>query len=326
MGTRPNFEALFENLAVPYAVMDRDFRYVALNALVEEIVGRPRSELMGQSLFELFPEIEERQAIMEEAFNAAFDGKPTSMAELPYAIPIPGKPGAMRELWWTFHCHPIPEADGEINFIGFHAENITRDVRARELKDAIAAELQHRVKNTLSLVQTIARQTAPNYSDIDAFIETFDARIVSLGQTHALLTGTNWDGLTFEALLTTQLDAHADLFGTRISMDGPALLLSSSEAQAISMAIHELTTNAMKHGVLSGSKGQLRVEWNTLDDDGFEITWSETGLDDLEIPTREGFGTVILNRILPSQLNAKANHRFTTDSHSYKLIVPKRSE
>lgn len=326
MGTRPNFDALFENLAVPYAVMDRGYRYVALNALVEEIVGRPRSELIGQSLFELFPEIEERQTIMAEAFNAAFDGKLTSMTEVPYAIPVPGKPGAMRELWWTFHCHPIPEADGSINFIGFHAENITRDVRARELKDAIADELRHRVKNTLSLVQSIVRQTAPSYPTVDGFIETFDARIVSLAQTHALLTGTNWDGLTFETLLTTQLEAHADLFGSRISMNGPALLLSSTEAQAISMALHELIANTMKHGVLSGSAGHLHIEWDTLEDDGFEITWSETGLVDLEIPTTEGFGTTILNRILPDQLNARANHRFTPDSHSYKIVVPKRTE
>lgn len=326
MGVRPNFDALFENLAVPYAVMDRDYRYVALNALVEETVGRPRSEMLGQSLFELFPEITERQAIMAEAFNAAFDGKLTSMTEVPYSIQIPGKPDEMREHWWTFHCHPIPENDGSIDFIGFHAENITQDVRARALKDAISAELQHRVQNTLSLVQTIARQTAPTHPTVDVFIETFDARIVSLGQTHALLTGTNWDGLTFETLLTKQLEVHSDLFGNRISMRGPALLLSSSEAQAISMAIHELATNAMKYGALSGSAGHLDIHWNLLEENGFEITWSETGLTDLEIPTREGFGTIILNRILPSQLNAKANHRFTTDSHSYKLVVPKRTE
>lgn len=325
MGISPDFDALFENLAVPYAVMDRDYRYVAINALVEEIVGRPRAEMLGQSLFELFPEIEERQSIMAEAFQAAFDGKPTSMTEVPYAIPVPGKPGAMRELWWTFHCHPIPEPDGSINFIGFHAENITRDIRARELKDAIADELRQRVKNTLSLVQSIARQTAPNYPSADGFIETFDARIVSLSQTHALLTGTNWDGLTFETLLTAQLGAHAELFGTRINMNGPALLLSSTEAQAISMALHELLTNTTKHGVLSGSEGLLNIEWDTLDDDGFEITWSETGLVGLEIPTTEGFGTTILNRILPDQLNARANHRFTPNSHSYKLVVPKRS-
>ena len=325
MGERPDIDALFENLAVPYAIMDRDYRYVALNALVEEIVGRPRSEMVGRNLFELFPEIAERQAVMAEAFKAAFDGKLTSMTEVPYSIEVPGKPGEMREFWWTFHCHPIPEADGTIDFIGFHAEDITRAVKARALKDAIAAELQHRVKNTLSLVQIIARQTAPNYPTVDTFIETFDARIVSLGQTHALLTGTNWDGLTFETLLTTQLEAHSKLFEDRIKMNGPALLLSSSEAQAISMAIHELTTNAMKYGALSGPDGQVHIEWETLADDGFEICWTETGVANLSTPTREGFGTIILNRILPTQLNARASQRFTEDSHSYKLVAPNRA-
>lgn len=322
----PDFGALFEHLAVPYAVMDRDYRYVALNAQVEEIVGRPREELLGKSLFDLFPETQERQAIMAEAFASAFEGQQISLAEVPYAIPVPGKPGEMREHWWTFHCHAIPEADGTVNFIGFHAENISGEVKARALKDAISAELQHRIKNTLSLVQTIARQTAPADQETQTFIETFDARIVSLGQTHGLLTGTNWDGLTFEALLTTQLAAHSDLIGKKIDFKGPTLLLSSSEAQAISMAVHELITNATKYGALSGDNGHLSIEWSTFENDGFEIKWRETGLVDLETPTREGFGTTILDRILPAQLNAKANHRFTTDSHSYKIVVPNRSE
>lgn len=326
MGAGPDFSILFDTLAVPYAVMDRDFRYVALNRLVEETVGRPSSELVGRSLFELFPEIEERQSVIEAAFKAAFAGKPTSMAEVPYSLSIPGKPDERREICWTFHCHPIPEADGSIKYIGFHAENITREVHARALKEAIAAELQHRVKNTLSLVQIIARQTVQSYSDVNAFIDTFDDRIVSLSQTHNLLTGTNWDGLTFEALLLAQLDAHRDLFGSRISFDGAALLLSSSEAQALSMAIHELSTNAMKYGALSRRTGHIEISWKLLNDDGYAITWSETGLEDMEIPTREGFGTVILNRILPAQIAGKANHRFTEDSHVYKIVVEKRGQ
>jgi PAS domain S-box-containing protein len=322
--TGPDFRTLFDTMAVPYAVMDRDFRYVALNTLVEDLVGRPRDEMVGKNLFELFPEIEERQAVIETAFTAAFDGTPTSMAEVPYSLAVPGKAGEKREIWWTFHCHPIPGRDGQVDFIGFHAENITRDVHARELKDSIAAELQHRVKNTLSLVQTIAHQTADSYDSVDAFIDTFDDRIVSLSQTHALLTGTNWDGLTFDALLNAQLASHANLFGDRIVMEGPALLLSSSEAQAFSMALHELTTNAMKHGALSGRDGNILIHWRLLDGDGYEVVWEETGLNDLEFPTREGFGTVILNRILPAQVGGNANHRFTPDSHVYKISVAKR--
>lgn len=323
-GLGPDYRSLFDTLSVPYAVLDRQFRYVALNQMVEEAVGRPRDEMLNKSLFELFPEIEERQAIMEAAFGAAFDGKPTSMTEVPYAIQIPGKPGQMREIWWTFHCHPIFEANGDIDYIGFHADNITREVEARALKDAIAAELQHRVKNTLALVQTVARQTARNYPDIDAFLDTFDDRIVSLAQTHALLTGTNWDGLTFDALVTEQFQAHRDLLGDRVILDGPALLLSSSEAQALSMAVHELITNAMKYGALSGNIGVLRIEWRILDDDGYAITWSETGLSNIEHPKHEGFGTAILTRILPAQIGGEVSRTFSADAHLYEIIVKKR--
>lgn len=324
MGQGPDFRAFFDTVAVPYAIMDRDFRYVALNAVLEETVGRPKSEMLGRGLFELFPEIEERQAVVETAFTAAFEGRPTGMAEVPYSIPVPGKPGEKREIWWTFHCHPIPSANGRIDYIGFHAENVTREVRDRALKKAITEELHSRVRNTLSLVQTIARRTVQSYPDMDAFIEHFDDRIVSLAQTHSLMTGANWDGLTFEALLIAQLGAHRDLLGTRIHLDGPVLLLSSFEAQALSMAIHELLTNATEHGALSDRNGQISIAWTVLDGDGYTFMWQESGLADFEIPTSEGYGADILNRILPAQLVANANHRFTEDSHTYKIVVEQR--
>jgi len=324
MGEGPDFRAFFESVAVPYAIMDRNYRYVALNSVLEETVGRPKSEMIGRGLFELFPEIEERQAVVEQAFKSAFDGIPTGMAEVPYSIPVPGRPGVKREIWWTFHCHPIRSPNGRIDYIGFHAENITREVQARALKDAILTELQQRVQNTLSLVQIIARQTAHSYPDIETFIDNFDERIVSLAQTHALLTGTNWDGLTFDALLVAQLDAYRSLFGNRIKMNGPVLLLSSSDAQSLSMAIHELLSNAIQYGALSNSEGQIRIEWKVLNDNGYSFEWHESGLGEFDIPTNEGFGADILNRILPAQLNADANHRFTEDSHSYKIVVEER--
>ena len=324
MGVGPDFRSFFESVAVPYAIMDRDFRYVAINAVLEETVGRPKSEMIGRGLFELFPEIEERQAVVEEAFKAAFDGKATGMAEVPYSIPVPGRPGEQREIWWTFHCHPIRSPNDRIDYIGFHAENVTREVRARALKNSILNELEYRVKNTLSLVQIIARQTAHSYPDIETFIDNFDERIVSLAQTHSLLTGTNWDGLTFDALLVGQLDPHRALFGTRIHMNGPVLVLSSSEAQSLSMAIHELLSNAMQYGALSKPKGQINIDWDVLEGDGYSFTWHESNLGDFEIPRSEGFGADILNRILPAQLNADANHRFTEESHTYKIVVEQR--
>lgn len=320
----PDYRAVFQTLTVPYAILDRGYRYVALNRMVEEITGLSQSEMIGTSIFAIFPEEDERQRMIQTAFDAAFLGKATSMTEVAYAIPIPGRPNQRREQWWTLHFHPIPSPGGITDFIGFQAENITADKRARELKDAVAAELQHRVKNTLSLVQIIARQTARNYGDADAFIETFDDRIVSLAKTHALLTGTNWDGLTFGALASAQLSPDGSVPSSRLSLNGPSLLLSSMEAQALSMALHELTTNAIKHGALSGRGGTINVEWRLLEGDGYAVTWSETGMEPVDIPSNEGFGVTILNRILPAQLGGKANQTFTADCHTYRIVVEKR--
>ncbi len=320
----PNFKALFDTLAVPYAVVDRALRYVDVNALVEEVVGKSRAELVGGCLLELFPENKERQSMMQAAFDTAFTGKPISMTEVPYALPIPGREGAMRELWWTFHLHPLPDLNGGIAHVGFHAENITAEVRARELNNTIAEELRQRVKDTLSLIQVIARQTAPGYRDTGAFIDSFDDRIVSLAKTHDMLTGNNWDGVSFSVLLGALLEAHAALFDRRIFAEGPPLNLSATEAQALSMAIHELTANATRHGALSDRGGEIRITWQALANDGYSIHWTESGMAARDVLDGEGFGSAILNRILPAKISGKANHRFTADSHAYSIVVDKR--
>lgn len=320
----PDFKALFNALAVPYAIVNRKLQYVAVNDLVEEIVGRRRSDLIGECLLDLFPENPERQSMMLAAFDTAFSGTPINMTEVPYALEVPGKAGAMRELWWTFHLHPLPLDNGTIEHVGFHAQNISAEVHARELNQTIAEELRQRVKKTLSLVQVIARQTAPSYRDTGAFIDSFDDRIVSLAKTHDMLTGTNWDGLSFAVLLNALLDPYDSLIGQRIFASGPPLDLSATEAQALSMAIHELITNAKRYGALSRRGGKVRVTWKTLAGDGYAIYWTETGMAERDVPDGEGFGSVILNRILPAQIAGKANQRYTADSHAYSIVVEKR--
>lgn len=319
-----DFKALFNALAVPYAVVNRKLQYVAVNDLVEEIVGRPRSDLIGECLLDLFPENPERQSMMQASFDTAFTGTAINMTEVPYALEVPGKAGSMRELWWTFHLHPLPSASGAIEHVGFHAQNITAEVHARELNQTIAEELRQRVKKTLSLVQVIARQTAPSYRDTGAFIDSFDDRIVSLAKTHDMLTGNNWDGVSFSVLLGALLEAHAALFDRRIFAEGPPLNLSATEAQALSMAIHELTANATRHGALSDRGGEIRITWQALANDGYSIHWTESGMAARDVLDGEGFGSAILNRILPAKISGKANHRFTADSHAYSIVVDKR--
>ncbi len=171
---------------------------------------------------------------------------------------------------------------------------------------------------------TIARQTARVQSSLDEFMPAFEARIMTLAKTHSLLTGGNWDGMTLDRLIHQQIDAHADKLGDTIFVEGPDLRVTATEAQSISMALHELATNAAKHGALKQDGGRVSIRWSRLAE-GFEFEWIETGLIGITEPTKTGFGTMILTRILPSQLNGEAMREFTPDGFKYRLRVDQRT-
>ena len=201
--------------------------------------------------------------------------------------------------------------------------DVTGLVKNRELKDAIAGEMQHRVGNLMAMISTLARMTARGQTSLDEFLPDFEARIQTLTKTHSLLTNGDWNGLTMDRLIHQQLDVYADKLGNSIFVDGPELRVNAAEAQSISMALHELTTNAAKYGALHQDGGKLSISWTKLDE-GFEFEWGETGLVGITEPTKKGFGTMILTQILPSQLNGSVTREFFPDSYKFRLRVDQR--
>ena len=138
------------------------------------------------------------------------------------------------------------------------------------------------------------------------------------------LTAGNWNGLTLRQLAEQELQVYDHEQHDNITLVGPDLNLSAMEAQAVSMALHELATNAAKYGALKQVEGKLRVSWKTNATNGYDIEWYESDLIDIKEPGKLGFGTMILTRILPSQLNGEAVREFTPTSHLYRLSVPER--
>tara|TARA_R110002049_G_scaffold67461_8_gene175263 strand:- start:34543 stop:35520 length:978 start_codon:yes stop_codon:yes gene_type:complete len=320
-----DYQTLFESVSVPFAVLDHKLCFVEANATYFSTLRRTREDLIGQYIWDAFPEDEERQEPLTAIFMKALQGSVGALREIPYAIAIPEEDGGgMREIWWTVHATPIEVGDGGAPLVGLRVQDVTSEVLMREMKNAIAGELQHRVGNLLSLVLTLARQTASTAVDVEDFLNKYQPRILSLAKTHAALTGGNWDGMTFRQLAGQQLEVYSEAHGAKIKLDGPNLRLSAKEAQAISMALHELATNAGKYGALKQADGQLAVTWKLGETDGFEFEWQESGLSDLQEPQSLGFGSMILTRILPSQLDGEAVREFTPTSMAYRLSVPKR--
>lgn len=179
--------------------------------------------------------------------------------------------------------------------------------RAEERQALIQRELHHRVKNTLATVQAIAASTMRTSPSPAAFRAAFTDRLISLGRTHTLLIENAWEGAGIAEILRLELEPYADGGSARIALDGPRVALPADVAVAFGMAAHELTTNAAKHGALSGPNGRVVVSWSVVDEaDGarrLRLRWSEEGGPPVAKPTRRGFGTQILERALAVQLH-----------------------
>ncbi len=313
-----DYESLFDTVPAPCMVLDRALCFVAANRAYLASVGRTMEEIRGTFVFDSFPEEPERRARFDQAFRTALDGQDNSLIEEPFAIADAESPGGMREIWWNCHHHAVRDATGAVTHVVQNANDVTDRVRAERMKDAIAGELQHRVKNLFNLVSVIARRSAEKAEDLDTFIEDFSARLQNMAETHSLLTGSNWDGIDMDGLLRRQLSQHLSDDAPQVTIEGPYWQLDAREAQAVSMAIHELTTNAMKYGALSSSDGKVRVIWRESASGSRGLVWQETGKGIGE-PGSDGFGSTMLMRLLPAQLNATAEREFTPEGLKYDL-------
>jgi PAS domain S-box-containing protein len=205
-------------------------------------------------------------------------------------------------------------SEGE--FLGMIGVNI--DITEREEAEAarreaeshrelLIAELNHRVKNTLSVVQAIAHQTFKGTSE-DAQA-AFRGRLSSLARSHNLLTEFNWGHVSLQELAAGSLQDENE---SRVSLGGPAVPLNPRQAVAIGLALHELFTNALKYGALTQPEGKVTLEWKWTDESQsrLEIQWREQGGPPVSPPTRSGFGSVLLERSLKGDLNADVSLDF----------------
>ena len=157
-------------------------------------------------------------------------------------------------------------------------------------------ELNHRVKNNLATVLSVARQTGRRSGSFDAFLPAFEDRIIALSRSHELLLTSEWGEVEIRAIVATELAAYAPAERTGTALTGPSLVLTSSDALTLSMIIHELATNSAKYGALSAD-GRVVVEWTEADDGACRLTWSEAGGPAVARPPGEGFGSALISRL-----------------------------
>jgi two-component sensor histidine kinase len=172
------------------------------------------------------------------------------------------------------------------------------DIAGRELaedqRDTLVAELDHRIKNVLAAVQSLALQSARRAASLEGFLKTFTGRLKSMASAHQLLTATRWRGAGMRNLAAAELGGLAP---GQTRWDGPDFMLTPRAANAMSLALHELATNAIKFGALSIESGRVEVHWRGRPDGGLTLEWTESGGPPVTQPTRHGFGSTLLEKV-----------------------------
>lgn len=185
---------------------------------------------------------------------------------------------------------------------------------AQRHQQLLIHELNHRVKNTLAIIQSIAMQTLRGHDTPPEVQTTFISRLMALADAHDILTAENWDSAELGHVLTHAVGMHQPVNGLdRISLEGPTVRLEPKSAVAVAMAAHELATNATKYGALSGDTGSVEVRWKieeTPEAPILKLTWIERGGPRVVTPARRGFGSRLIERGLAGELNGTARLDF----------------
>lgn len=296
---------------------DREGRVTYWNAYAEQLYGWTKAEAIGRTVLELNAapsSAAEAEAIMRDLQAG---GSWTGEMELSR------KDGQTFPAWVS--DWPVRDQSGElVGVVGVSVDNTARR-RAEDHQRLLINELNHRVKNTLAIVQSMASQSLRGAGVADAR-HTFEARLFALSDAHNLMVDAGWTALPLDEVVATVLKPFGDPGHTRFDLQGPPVRLAPRTAIAFSLAVHELATNAVKYGALSNSAGRVRLHWAVDTRDGepqFRAEWRESGGPEVEATrNRRGFGTRLIEQGLAAELSGQVALDFARPGLICRIEAP----
>lgn len=237
-------------------------------------------------------------------------------------FPLRGADGNYR--WFLSRAVPVRDAAGKVvRWFGTNTD-ITEQRDAEARQKLLVGELNHRVKNTLAAVQTIAAQSLKSTSDGE-LRRVFEERLIALSRTHDLLSRDSWESTSLRGLLLQELEPYRSDESTRFEVDGPDFMVKPKAALALGMAFHELATNAAKYGALSKREGQVRISWEVVrasEPSSLRLTWTERGGPPVKKRERKGFGSTVIERGLSLELDAEVRLDFEPSGLVCSIGIP----
>jgi PAS domain S-box-containing protein len=313
---RDRFVRLAENSNDFIAMMRLDGRLFYLNNAARQMVGLGEADVSGLTFTDLLPP-DQAGIVADEALPAVDRGGH-------WAGELCLRHSRTDELIPVLNSiFPITDAGGAP--IGYGI--VTRDFRDRKRAEddmrMMNGELAHRLKNVLSVVQSIAQQTLRSAGDLQTANQDLSARLVALGAATDVLTNASWRSANLRELAVRALAPHGRI-GERILIDGPSVTLKPEVGVALALALHELATNAAKYGALSNDTGIVHLDWtidDTASDARFSLHWREQGGPPVSRPTRRGFGSALIERSLRAYFGGEA----ATDYHPQGFVFELKS-
>lgn len=305
----------FDNAAVGIAHVGHDGSWLRINDRLCAIVGYPREELLTMTFQDIThpDDLSGDLELYEKLKSGEISGY--NLEKRYYR-----KDGKL--IWVRLTTSSQKNGSGEMEFCIAVVEDITRVKEHQQHLDIMAGELQHRVKNTLATVQAIARMSLP---DDTAGKEAFVSRILALSRSHDLLLAQNWSGAAISDIVEQAIHPFGGTEGGRITASGPDCRLSSRTSLALSMALNELGTNAVKYGALSGDQGAIDIYWHftpETEKSQLELKWQESGGPEVSPPQRKGFGTTLIERALASEMQGETAVEYPPSGVIFKCSFP----
>lgn len=291
----------------------------ALKKATEDFVFGPGSGLPGKILASGEPlwisDADKNSSFLRKGlgFSAAFG----------FPVTSEGKIIAVLEFFTTSTASPDPDLLLMVRTLGEQVGRVLERKRTEAHQRLLVNELNHRVKNTLAIVQSIATQTFKGKNTDEAARNAFESRLAALAAAHDLLTAENWEAAPLRQVVE-EAGLGCGVPGDRISVTGPDLRLQPKTAVSIAMALHELCTNAVKYGALSTPSGRVDIAWEIVagEPGRLRLSWKEKGGPPVAAPARRGFGSRLIERGLASELGGSAELHFLPSGVHFALDAP----
>ena len=306
--------------AVDYAIitMDSQGHIIGWNPGAQTITGYSEAEVLGRSGDLVFT-AEDRSVgrFMLELCRALEHGRATNER---WHVRRDGT-----RFWASGLMMPLLDASGQPDgFLNILRDRTEVQVQA-ERRELLMAEMNHRVKNTFAMVQSIAAQTGRHSVDIASFQADFASRLAALARSHDLLINGRWEDAPLRELVEGALGTHSGQQAGRVTVNGPSVLLAANLVVTLTLAFHELATNAMKYGALSVPEGSVSVSWRMKSPTNgcrkIELLWQERGGPLVHLPDHQGFGSHLLERGL-KQFGGTLRRDFQPSGLECHICVP----